>query len=176
MPDWPHAPLHRFDEKGTYMVTGATYRKEHFYKKPEDLDVLQTNLIQLSQKYNWNLVAWALFSNHYHFIAQTADNPKNLRNFVSEYHIKSSTYINQVDNNPRRKVWYQYWDSHLTYQYSYMARLKYVMHNPVKHGLVSVATNYPWCSASWFEKNYSSAIVKVVNNFKIDKLNVLDDF
>lgn len=176
MTNWPHAPTHQFNEKGIYMVTGATYKKEHFFKKPSDLDRLQQNLIELANKYCWNLTAWALFSNHYHFIAQSSDNPQSLKNFISEYHVVTSSYINGIDNISRRKVWYQYWDTQLTYQYSYMARLRYVMQNPVKHGLVFEAKDYPWCSASWFEKNSTPAFIKVINSFKIDNVKVIDDF
>jgi putative transposase len=65
--------------------------------------------------------------------------------------------------------------SHITYPYSYFARLNYVNQNPVKHGLVKIATDYPWCSASWFEKTTPTSFHKTVSNFKTDKVNVIDD-
>jgi len=34
--NWPHAPLHRLTEKGTYMVTAGTYRKDHFFSATTD--------------------------------------------------------------------------------------------------------------------------------------------
>jgi hypothetical protein len=36
---------------------------------------------------------------------------------------------------------------------SWLARLNYVHQNAVKHGLVPIAHQYPWCSAPWFETN-----------------------
>jgi putative transposase len=51
-----------------------------------------------------------------------------------------------------------------------------VHRNPVKHGLVPVANQYPWCSAAWFERTASPAQVKTIYNFKTDRLNVEDDF
>jgi putative transposase len=51
-----------------------------------------------------------------------------------------------------------------------------VHQNPVRHGLVAVANQYPWCSASWFERTARPAQVKTVYGFKIDKLKVLDDY
>jgi putative transposase len=57
-----------------------------------------------------------------------------------------------------------------------MARLNYVNQNPVKHGLVKCASDYTWCSASWFEKTASKPFNKAVSSFKIDKVNVIDDF
>jgi putative transposase len=46
----------------------------------------------------------------------------------------------------------------------------------VKHGLVLVANQYRWCSARWFEREASPAMVKSIYRFKTDKLRVYDDF
>jgi putative transposase len=73
-------------------------------------------------------------------------------------------------------VWDQYWDTHLTFQKSYLARLHYVHNNPVHHGLASIASAYPWCSAAWFERTASPSFVQTVYNFPSDGLNVQDDF
>jgi putative transposase len=64
----------------------------------------------------------------------------------------------------------------MTYQRSYLARLNYVHQNAVKHGLVQVASQYPWCSASWFEKNSAQSIIKSIYRFKTDRIAVPDDF
>jgi putative transposase len=69
---------------------------------------------------------------------------------------------------------YEFWDTRLTFEKSWFARLNYVHQNPVKHGLVPVANQYPWCSASWFETNARSGFVKSVYPFKIDRINVPD--
>ena len=75
-----------------------------------------------------------------------------------------------------RQVWHNFWETRLTYENSYFARLNYVHHNPVKHGLVKVAHRYPWCSASWFEHTASQAQVKTIYGFKTDQLKILDEF
>jgi putative transposase len=80
------------------------------------------------------------------------------------------------DDAPGRKVWFQCRETQLTYERSWLARLRYTHQNAVHHGLVSDATKYRWCSASWFETNARSSFVKVVNSFKIDRVNVSDDF
>jgi putative transposase len=73
-------------------------------------------------------------------------------------------------------VWFNFWDTKLTYERSYLARLSYVHRNPVKHGLVMVANQYQWCSAAWFERIGTPAMIKTIYGFKIDALNVQDDF
>jgi len=54
--------------------------------------------------------------------------------------------------------------------------LNYVLQNAVKHKLVAVANQYPWCSAAWFERTASPAMVKSIYRFKTDRINVPDDF
>jgi len=91
-------------------------------------------------------------------------------------HEKTAKWINQQDDTTGREVWHNSWETKLTHKHSYLARLNYVHQNPVKHGLVYVANQYPWCSAGWFERTARPAQVKTIYGFKIDKLNVLDDY
>jgi putative transposase len=46
----------------------------------------------------------------------------------------------------------------------------------VKHGLVPVANQYPWCSARWFERTSSPAMAKSIYRSKTDRVQVLDNF
>ena len=174
--DWPHAPLHRINQKGTYIVTAATIEKQHHFKTVDRLNFLQDSILKLSMKYGWQLQAWAVFSNQYHFVAQSSEHPENLRVFLSNLHVTTARYVNLQDQATNRQVWFQFWDTQITYQPSYLARLNYVIQNPVRHGLVKYAKDYEWCSANWFERNTSSAFYKSVLRFKTDTVNVQDDF
>jgi len=176
MTDWPHAPVHRLDHSGAYMVTSGTYQKEHFFREPSRLTSLHDLLLETSTKFNWKLQAWAVFSNHYHFVASTTGDAQSLGPLTQQLHYESACFVNDLDACPGRKVWFQYWDSHLTFQRSYLARLNYVHQNPVRHGLAPVATGYYWCSAAWFQRTASPAFFRSVSSFKTDKLQIPDDF
>ena len=95
---------------------------------------------------------------------------------ITAVHERSAKFVNTLDSATGRNVWHNFWETELTYQPSYFARLNYVHQNPVKHGLVTDARDYPWCSAAWFERNATRAQVKTIYGFKIDKLNVLDGY
>jgi putative transposase len=157
------------------MVTGATLYKQHLFTGTQGLDVLERILLSLAKDYLWQLEAWAVFTNHYHMIARGND-AKNLGLFINHLHSETARKINQHDNATGREVWYNFWDTKLTYEKSYLARLNYVHQNPVKHGLVCVANQYPWCSAGWFERIASPAAVKTIYSFKTDRLNVYDAY
>jgi putative transposase len=176
MRQWPHAPLHSFDHQGTYMITAGTHHKNLYFKANEDLELLHDQLLELAEKYGWHLKAWAVFANHYHFLANSPSDPSNLRKFITHLHSSSARLLNKRHKTPGRQVWYQYWDKRITFESSYLARLNYIIQNPVKHHLVATASLYPWCSASWFENNVSKAYYTTVTNTKIDKVEEIDDF
>ncbi len=77
---------------------------------------------------------------------------------------------------PGRQVWYNFWETRLTYEKSYLTRLNYTHQNAVKHKLVGFANQYPWCSAAWFERTATPAQIKTIYNLKVEKLQVADDF
>jgi putative transposase len=175
--DWLHAPVHRLDSNGIYMVTGATLRKEHLFTADDKLTLFEKNLLTLAKNYQWQLEAWAVFVNHYHFVARGSVNSRPLDEFLNSY-IPTDTArkLNLIDQSAGRDVWFNFWDTKLTFERSYLARLNYVHQNAVKHGLVLVANQYQWCSAAWFERTASLSAVKTIYSFKTDKLNIHDDY
>jgi putative transposase len=173
---WPHAPRHSLNEHGAYMVTTGTYHKAHIFHTPDRLTFLESNLLALAPKYGWNLEAWAVFSNHYHFVGYTLAPATTMTEFLTELHANTARDMNLADGQAGRKVWHNFWDKHLTFEKSYLARLNYVHQNAVRHGLVRVANQYRWCSAAWLEQTARPAQVKTIHSFKIDKLKIADDF
>lgn len=174
--NWPHAPAHWLFEPGIYMVTAGTYKKLPHWNTPERLDYFLNSLFNHATEFGWQLQAWAVMSNHYHFIATSPADPSTLRQFLGKLHMTTSKQLNKWDGAAGRKVWFQYWDSQITFERSYLARLNYVHHNPAHHGVVERAENYPWCSMAWFAQNASPAFLTTVNSFKTDKLDIQDDF
>ena len=57
---WPHAPIHRINSDGIYMVTGATLRKVHLFNTTEKLSLVENDLLSLAKQYQWHLEAWAV--------------------------------------------------------------------------------------------------------------------
>jgi len=173
--DWPHAPVHRLSEHGAYIVTAGTYHKAHLFANTKRLSYMTKALIVLAKEYGWHLQAWAIFSNHYHFVAE-AEEPTTLTRFIQYLHSVSAKYVNRLDGTPGRTVWFQYWDTHLTLQKSFLARLNYVHTNAVRHGLVRQPEIYSWCSAAWFARTAQRSFHATVMEFPSDKVSVPDDY
>jgi putative transposase len=173
---WPRAPVHCLGTKGVFMVTTGTYLKKHLFTDGPRLRLLHNAILAIADKHGWALEAWAIFPNHYHFVAASPASSDTLPPFLRELHSRTAVALNRYDQAPGRQVWHNYWDTRLTHERSYLARLNYVHQNPVKHGLVAVANQYPYGSASWFERTASPAQVQTIYAFKTDRVCVPDDF
>jgi putative transposase len=84
--------------------------------------------------------------------------------------------VNRLDDAPGRKVWHQYWDTHITHLSSFFARLRYVHTNPVKHGLVRNAEAYEFCSAAWFARTVSGSFRETIMKFPSEQIVIADDY
>ena len=95
------------------MVSAGTFRKEHFFAGDVRLKGLHDGLLKYAAKYGWMLEAWAVFPNHYHFIAHSPEDPEggaaSLGVFLADFHQNSASWVNGLDAAKARKVWYNFW-------------------------------------------------------------------
>jgi putative transposase len=158
------------------MVTCGTHLKLHHFRSAERLRFLCETILRSAADFGWNVQAWAAFSNHYHFVALSPARVESLRDLIQKVHSDTALAANQWDRTQGRQVWFQYWDTHLTYQKSHLARLSYVHQNAVRHKLVREPSLYPWCSAGWFQQRATASFYKTVMRFGVERLRVPDDF
>ncbi|HEY0867135.1 MAG TPA: transposase [Fimbriimonas sp.] len=157
-------------------MTSATYQKQKLFNTPEKLDLLEYVLLTTLAEVGWEVQAWAVFPNHYHFVGLSPEEGLGLTELCRRIHGQSARELNRIDGQLGRTVWYRTWDTRISYEKSYLARLAYVHHNPVRHGLVEDATTYKWCSAAWLIERGDRPFVETLMSFKTDRVNVYDDF
>lgn len=171
--DWPHAPPHRLGSAGVYFVTARAAEQRHLLADDGMKDWFQEKLLSLAGESGWTLEAWAILSNHYHFIGHspaTKDGAaKSLGLLIRKLHALTTMELNRRDGQAgRTRLWQNYRETHLTHQKSYLARLHNVHQNAVHHKLVAVGSDWKWCSAAEFKKAVSPAWVKTIASFKYD--------
>ncbi len=149
--EWNQGPLHLFVQKTLHVVTACTLHKQHIFTTPEKLRLSPATLFETARAHQGDLQAWALFSHHYHNIARSPAEGSSLKHMIQRLHPQGARLVSEVENTPGRRVWFQYWDTCLTFERSYYARLNYVHSNPVKHRLFRVAEEHQLCSARWFK-------------------------
>ena len=173
---YPHNPPHYFVPNAMYIVTGAILHNRRLLKSDKHKLLVMDILLERATHWKWVLEAWAILENHYHFIARAPENALTLEKLIRQIHSKSAVELNKLDHVLGRKVWYNYWDTCITLETSYYARLHYVHLNPVKHGLVENAEAYPFCSYRWFLEKADESFQNTVMNQPIDGVDVFDDF
>lgn len=173
---YPHNPPHYFVSNAVYMVTGAILHKHHLLSEDRRKEFFLKTLFEKAKLFGWNLEAWAVLHNHYHFIGQAPQDSTTLTKLLQQVHSITAIQINRWDNVRGRQVWQNYWDTCITYEKSYLARLRYVPENPVKHGLAENAMDYPFCSFRWFIERGDDDLIEQVVNQPMNKVNVFDDF
>ncbi len=176
MTHWAHSPSHLFVPGAAYFITASTHAKKRLLNTPERMSLVLSALFEQATTFGWELQAWAVMSNHYHLVAHAPEDATTLKPMLQSVHSLTARALNVQDNTPGRQVWFQYRDTCLTFEKSYLARLNYVHNNPVKHGLVQNAEQYPWCSMAWFMREAKASFRNTVLSFKWDKVSVPDDF
>ncbi len=178
--DWPHAPPHRLATAGVYFVTARTSSRQHLLSTEERRDWFQETLVDLIKHYGWRLEAWAVLSNHYHFIGHSPSRDNSaaasLTQVIRHLHSLSTREFNRLDQQTgRTRLWQNFRETHLTHQRSYLARLHYVHQNAVHHKLVTVGSHWKWCSAAAFKEAVSPAWVKTITSFHYDQIALEDE-
>ena len=103
---WPHAPLHELSASGIYFLTAGTYGKEHYFRGANRLAVLHRGLLKVAIDFGWRFEAWAVFSNHYHFVAHSPpadDTAESLSRMLGLLHEKTAKWINKLEAAPARQ-------------------------------------------------------------------------
>ena len=174
--EWAHSPNHCFVTEALFIVTAGTYQKKGLFDSPKRLGLVLSTLMKQANRFDWSLQAWAVLSNHYHFVAQAPEDARSLKRMMQAVHSITARAVNKEDKASGRKVWFQYRDTCITNEKSYFARLHYVHANPVKHRVVAVAESYPWCSMGWFLREAEVGFRRTVLSFKWDRISIEDDF
>jgi len=176
MPLWPHAPVHWLFEPGRFIATAATLRQEHHFHSAERRDLLQDRLFALADEFHWQLDAWAVLSNHYHFVARSPDDATTLKAFLGKLHGTIANDLNQAGPVTRTESVVSILGSahHVRTFLSRAPALRASQPGEARRGANSM--EYRWCSAAWFAEHASPAFRATVESFKTDRVNVPDDF
>ena len=106
MLDWPHSPVHRFAEAGTYILTGATHHKRLLFRDARRLDLLHESILSVASDCSIGLQSWSAFPNHYHLVAECPSG--SLSRFVRRLHSTTALSLNALDEARGCRVWFEY--------------------------------------------------------------------
>ena len=141
-----HATPHFRGVAGEYLITAACYEHRCIFDTPEALSCLTNEVLKAFYTAGLACSAWVFLPNHYDALLVTQD-----LSIVSEtlriVHSHVAAAMNFQQGQKGRKVWYRYSDRLIRSERHYWASVNYIHYNPVKHGYVKKATDWPWVSA-----------------------------
>ena len=138
----PHNPPHLFVGNTFYMLTASIYGKANVIESPKRKVEWRDAFCKAAKIYQWQIIAWVILNNHYPAIVRSPENAGNLAKFISSYHKYTARKWNSEDGLAGRQVWWNYWDTCIRSEHDYYSRLRYVLWNPVKHGLAENPKDY----------------------------------
>ncbi len=85
------------------MVTAGTYQKLPHLSSRKRLRHFCELFLAGAESHGWQLQAWAVLNNHYHFVARSPDEAKlSLKTWLGDLHRETATWVNELDGTPGR--------------------------------------------------------------------------
>jgi len=140
-----HNPPHLFADRSFYFLTAGTHEKQQLWFDDDRKRILFDAIEFWCEEYRCAIEAWVIFGNHYHLLGRLPKG-EDLSTVVRKIHGRSATLLNKLDRRPGRQVWWNYWDRCIRDEGDFMAYLRYLLWNPVRHGCVSQPGDYSWSS------------------------------
>ncbi len=175
---YEHNPPHLFKPNAKYLITGLTYLKKNFLAPENSKAKLLTSINKACERYHWFLEDWVILNNHYHLMLNAPSDASTLKAMFNEIHKFTAIWLkkNFPELKEEKKIFYNYWDSCITYERPYFARLNYIYFNPVKHGYVKEAETYLWGSYRQRLVKENDYLNEIKKKYPWNKIIVRDDF
>jgi putative transposase len=163
-----HAPPHFNQTGGQYFISAACYEHQSIMQTPDRRSEWENALIAgVADLDGARLDGWVVLPNHYHMLV--ACDLRVLAGWLGRLHNGKATQWNREDDTPGRKVWHRFSDRSIRSERHYYASLNYLHANPVKHGYVADASDWPWSSLGrYLEQLGRERLVEWWTQFPID--------
>lgn len=129
---------------GLYHVTSRGDRREDIYLCDADRQRWVDLLGEVCTRFNWFCHAYCLMDNHFHIVVETVDGNlsagmRQLNGVYTQWHNRSHNRVGHVFQGRFNAIMVQ--------REAYLLELaRYVVLNPVRAGMCSMAQDWPWSS------------------------------
>jgi putative transposase len=153
-----------YEKGGMYFFTVVTYHRLPILTLPTSRKLLHDAWLEINQRRPFNTIAVCLLPNHLHCIWKLPEEDSDFSTRWKE--IKRSftrDYLKQVgpgeERNASRKkqgeaaIWQRrFWAHLIEDETDFENHLDYIHYNPIKHGYVTRAIDWPWSSFKRYVK------------------------
>ncbi|MBC8180547.1 transposase [candidate division KSB1 bacterium] len=172
--EYKHNPPHLFRKNSKYFITAKTYKGYKHFTTDSAKQLLIDSIFTTFTKFNWIIEDWVVLDNHYHLMAEVKDNPNDLSKIIRNIHRYTAIEIKKLNPETRsaEKIWYNYWDTCITFESLYYTRINYIWFNPVKHGYVEDPIDWKFGSYYYRFKDDPDYIKKIVKKYPCDIIDL----
>ena len=149
-------------EGGTYFFTVVTYNRQQLFEAPEMVELLRESFRKVKQCHPFTIDAIVVLPDHLHCLWTLPDGDANFstrwRLIKSEFSRHCPEKYKQPRSSARYKkqeqaIWQRrFWEHLIQDEDDFARHVKYIHHNPVKHGFVKRPHDWPYSSIRLFEK------------------------
>ncbi len=144
-----HSPPH-FGGHELYLVSAANYEHAPILgRNPERLEAFEKSWLEAMQSSNSQIHAYCINPNHWHGLIGTLNLKCTLKS-IAGLHGRTARQWNQEDRRLGRSVWHRCTDRFIRSEGHFCATRNYLHANPVRHGYVDEAHQWPFSSYSRF--------------------------
>ena len=160
-----------------YFITSSTLGRYAYLKTDNAKIAILQYLTKSLESFGWKLEDWVVLDNHLHFMVTAPKDSKTLPKVINNFYRFSANWL--TNNNIRKiksKYFHNYWDTCITYENSYYARLNYIWFNPVKHGYVEYPEEWKFGSYFYRYKNEMQEMKTQREKYPFNQIKIEDSF
>ena len=180
MPNYKRAKF----EGGYYFFTVVTYNRVELFRNETARDFLREAINKTKSRHPFETIAFCLLCNHLHCIWKLPENDSDfsmrwssIKGLFSKAYLK--IYGGRKSVSPSRSskgevyIWQRrFWEHQIRDEHDLQNHIDYIHYNPIKHGLVQNARDWPW---STYHKFVKEGFYGRINDFetinKIEEVN-----
>jgi len=143
---------------GTFFFTLVTYQRQPILTMPAARALLREVTLECRGKWPFDIIAIVLLPDHLHALWQLPDGDTDyskrwgwMKKEFTKRWLAGGGIEKPISesrrNNRRRGVWQRkFWEHTVRDQRDFERHMDYIHYNPVKHGVVSRVSDWPWSS------------------------------
>ena len=145
----------RAREQGAcYFFTLVTHQRQPLLTQPRLREALRMAIVQVRQRYPFNICGWVLLPDHLHCLWQLPEEDADyglrwsLIKRLTSQAVPSAQGVS-LSRSLRREtgLWQRrFWEHRIRDEADYRRHMDYLHWNPVHHGLVERVDDWPWSS------------------------------
>jgi len=139
----------------TYFFTVVAYRRQAILCHPQIREALRLAILRVRETLPFTVEAWVLLPDHLHAMWTLPENDADfskrwslIKRHVSQAcpQFNREDWVNESQNKRRESTLWQrrFWEHQIRDERDFQIHMDYIHYNPVKHGLVKQAVDWPY--------------------------------